>query len=196
MAKLVTAIFKTRSSSMLAVEDLMRHGIPQEDISVQMTDTNTGREFFTDLSSKAPEGGITGTIIGLIVGGVIGALLSRGYIPDGGIGMVNIGLLYGVLSGAAVGAIIGLIIGLLSGASVPEYESNFYALDARRGGGILVGVYVHERREGEIRHLLEAAGGTALRSKFVRTEPLRVHTVREYASVGGPEKPLPPPDEQ
>jgi hypothetical protein len=63
MAKLITGIFKSRSSAMLAVEDLMRHGIPQEDISIQMTDTSNGREFFTDCSTKAPEYGVLGTVI-------------------------------------------------------------------------------------------------------------------------------------
>jgi hypothetical protein len=31
---------------------------------------------------------------------------------------------------------------------------------------------------------MEAAGGHQLRAKSLRTEPLRVHTTREYAGIG------------
>jgi hypothetical protein len=182
MAKLVTGIFKTRSSAMLAIEDLMRHGIPQEDISVQMTDTNSGREFYTDVSSKAPEGGVMGTLFGALVGAGLAALTALHYIPDySGIG--SHGLLIATLAGLGVGALIGLVIGMIAGSSLPEYETDLFQTDKRHGAGILEGVYCHERREHEVRRLMEAAGGSMLRSKSLRTEPLRVHTTREYAGV-------------
>lgn len=192
MAKLVTGIFKTRSSSMLTVEDLMRHGIPQEDISVQMTDTTNGREFFTDLASKAPEGGVTGTVIGAVLGGLIAALCAMGYLPDPNLGLPGIGVTMATLVGIGAGSIVGLIIGLMVGSAIPEYETNFYAVDKKeRHGGLLVGVYCHERREGEVRKLIEAAGGRHLRSRSLATEPIRVHTTREYANVGMGTEPRP-----
>ncbi len=184
MAKLVTGIYKTRSSSMLAVEDLLRHGIPQEDISVQMTDTANGREFFTDLASKAPEYGVTGTVIGAVGGGLLAALCALGYIPDPGLALPAHGVVFSTLAGVGVGAILGLLVGSFAGAGIPEYETNFYATDKRKDGGILVGVYCHEKREGEVRRLLEAAGGAKLQSKSLRTEPILVHTTRDYATVG------------
>ena len=184
MAKLVTGLFKTRSSAMLAVEDLMRHGVPQEDISVMMTDTSRGREFFTDLASKAPEGAMVGTIIGGIIGGIFAALISLGYIRDPGIGLVGFNVYVSTLSGIGAGMLIGLIIGALIGSSVPEYELNLHNMD-RRHSGILVGVYCHERRLFECRKLLEAAGGADIRTKSMKTEPVRMHTTREDFVAAG-----------
>lgn len=187
MAKLITGVFKTRSSSMLAVEDLIRHGIPQEDISVLMTDTSNGREFYTDISSKAPEYGVMGTVIGAIAGGVLAALIALGYINLPGTGLTNIGVLYATLAGVGVGAVLGLLIGALAGLSVPEFETNFYPIDKRKHGGILVGTYCHERRENEVRRLMEASGATSLTAKSLATEPIRLHTTdKDYASAGAP----------
>jgi hypothetical protein len=183
MAKLITGIFKSRSSAMLAVEDLMRHGIPQEDISIQMTDTSNGREFFTEASSKAPEYGVSGSIIGAVVGGLYGALCALGYLPDYS-GLAALGTLYAVLAGIGAGSMLGLLVGFILGLSVPEFETDFHQVDRRAGAGILVGTYCHERRENEVRRLMEAAGGHQLRAKSLRTEPLRVHTTREYAGIG------------
>jgi len=187
MAKLITGVFKTRSSSMLAVEDLTRHGIPQEDISVLMTDTTNGREFYTDISSKAPEYGVMGTVLGAILGGAIAALLALGYIVAPGTGLADIGVLYATLSGVGVGAVLGLLIGALAGMTVPEFETNFYPIDKRKHGGILVGTYCHERREHEVRRLMEASGATSLTAKSLATEPIRLHTTdKDYANAGAP----------
>ena len=192
MAKLVTGLFKTRSSAMLAVEDLMRHGVPQEDISVMMTDTSHGREFFTDLATKAPEGGMMGTIIGGIIGGVLTALITLGYIHDPGLGLAGLNIYLSTLSGIGAGMLIGLIVGALIGSSVPEYELNLHNMD-RRHSGILVGVYCHERRLFECRKLLEAAGGVDIRTKGMRTEPVRMHTTREdYVAAGRRDDVIPP----
>ena len=55
---------------MLAVEDLIRHGVNQDDISLLMSETTRGREFLVDEHTKSPEGMTTGAAIG----GVLGAL--------------------------------------------------------------------------------------------------------------------------
>lgn len=181
MAKLVTGLFNTRSSAMLAIEDLMRHGFAQEDLSLLNTDTSLGREFFAAVCSKAPEGAVVGTIIGMIIGGVIAAMIQIGYIPDPGLGLVAMSATVASLLGVAVGGMVGLVFGAVIGSSIPEYEVKLFRADKRQGG-ILLGGYVHPRREGEVRRLLEAAGGQKIRVKNVRDEKLPERQ-REFAPV-------------
>jgi hypothetical protein len=167
---------------MLAIEDLMRHNVPQEDISVVMTDTATGREFFPHMSTKSPEYGVAGTITGGIIGGLIAALVALGYISDGGLGLAGVNVVIATLAGIGAGMLIGLLIGMLIGSSVPEYEIDFAAVGDKHHAGYLVGVYAHPRREFEVRKLIEAAGGLQVRAKSVRDQPLKVYGNREYAS--------------
>lgn len=184
MAKLVTGLFKARSSAMLAIEDLMRHNVPQEDMSVLMTDSANGREFFTDMASKAPEYGVAGTIIGGIIGGVLAALVALGYIQDAGIGLAGMNIVLATLCGVGAGMLVGLLVGMLIGSTIPEFETNFYAVGGKHCG-YLVGVYCHPRREFEVRKLLEASGAAYVRTKIIRDEPLRVYGNRpaEYATT-------------
>jgi hypothetical protein len=181
MAQLVTGLFNNRSSAMLAIEDLMRHGFAQDDISLLMTDTNVGREFFTDVTNKAPEGGVLGTIAGGIIGGIIAAIMNLGHTVDWGTGLVALPANFAVLVGVALGAIAGLIIGAIIGSTIPEFEMNLYGPGKRRGG-ILVGTYCHRRREVEVRRLMEAAGGHDLRSKTVSDDWLPARTP-DYATA-------------
>lgn len=190
MAKLVTGLYKARSSAMLAIEDLMRHQVPQEDISVMMTDTVTGREFYTEVTSKAPEYGVVGTITGGIIGGVLFSLVTLGYIRDFGLGLTGLSVMGSALCGIGAGMIIGLIFGMIAGAYVPEFETSFRPV-AEKHAGFLVGVYCHPRREFEVRKLLEAAGGTAIRTKYVRDTAVTVYGQREYAGTAPAERERP-----
>jgi hypothetical protein len=184
MAKLVTGLFKARSSAMLAIEDLMRHNVPQEDISVMMTDTASGREFFTEMATKAPEGGVLGAIIGGIIGGLLASLVTLGYIQDPGLGLAGLNVVLSALCGIGAGMLIGLIIGAAIGAGRPEYETNFHPVGGNHSG-FLVGVYCHPRREFEVRKLMEAAGGGFIRNKVVRDTPLKVYGVNRDRELAG-----------
>jgi hypothetical protein len=175
MAKIVTAVFDDPSNAQLAVQDLVNHGIFREDISVQATQGTSGREFCVDVSSKAPEGGVIGTVGGIVLGAAAAYLMHAGYITIPGIDLAHHSLLMCALAGTAAGSMGGLLMGLLVGWTMPEYESNLYPVD-ERNGRILLGVYCNEKREGEIRTLLQAASGTTLRSRSVATEPIRLHT--------------------
>jgi hypothetical protein len=178
MAKLVTGLFKARSSAMLAIEDLMRHNISQEDISVSMTDSASGREFFPEVASKAPEYGVTGTIIGGIIGAVVAALIALGYIVDNGFtGLAGVNLFVATFCGLGVGMLVGLLIGMIAGSAVPEYELVFHPVGSARHSGYLVGVYTHPLREVEVRRLI--------RVRAMRDTPLRVYgqNQRDYATT-------------
>ena len=175
MAKIVTAVFDDPSNAQLAVQDLVNHGIFREDISVQATQGNSGREFCIDVSSKAPEGGVIGTVGGIALGAATAYLVHAGHVVIPGIDLTHHSLLLCTLAGTSAGAMGGMLMGLLVGWTVPEYESNLYPVD-QRNGRILLGVYCNEKREGEIRTLLQAAHGTLVRARAVATEPIRLHT--------------------
>lgn len=177
MAKLVTGLFNTRSSAMLAIEDLMRHGVSQEDISLLLTDTTLGREFFMDVNSKAPEGACMGTIIGGIVGSILAYCVAVGYIADPGLGLYGSNLLVSTLAGCGIGMLFGLLVGALCGAAIPEYEAKLDRIG--RKGGILVGTYIHPKRQYEVRRLLQAAGGHGVRSRNVRDTAIRRDAAKE-----------------
>lgn len=198
MAKLVTGLFKARSSAMLAFEDLVHHNVPHEDISIQMTESATGREFFTEVSNKAPEYGVAGAVIGGVIGGLVTTLVALGYMSDGGLGLAGLNVVIATLCGIGAGMTLGLLIGLLLGASVPEYETSLHAVGGNHSG-YLVGIYCHPRREFEVRKLLEAAGGTHVRSNSTRDQPLKVYGQnREFAvatPASGSIDTIPPADE-
>jgi hypothetical protein len=166
MAKIVTAVFDGPMNAQLAVQDLLNHGFRREDISMQMTEGSIGREFCIDVSSKAPEYGVVGTVFGAVCGAVFAALVARGYIASAYLILPHHNILITTLAGAGVGSMFGLLLGLAAGAGVPEYESSLYAVDKRKSR-ILLGIYCHERREVEVRKLLEANSGGELRSRAV-----------------------------
>jgi len=167
---------------MLAVEDLLRHNVPQEDISVQLTDTATGREFFTEMATKAPEYGVVGAMLGGILGGVLAAMCALGYIDASMLGLTGLNVVLASLCGIGAGMLLGLIIGMIAGTAIPEYETNFYTVGGKHCG-MLVGVYCDARREFEVKRLMEAAGGNAVRARNVKDEPLRVYGNREYVGA-------------
>jgi hypothetical protein len=161
MTKLVAGIFKNRSNAMLAVEDLIRHGFPQEDISVLVPDTATGREWFMMPGTKAPELGLAGTIFGGLLGAVCFGLAAVGNAPgatpavEGTVG-----------AGAGLDGTISLLADGLVGLTVPEFESKLSSLD-RRQGGLLVGVYTHPNRAKEAAKVFDAAGAKSLHERNV-----------------------------
>lgn len=182
MAKLITGIFKNRSNAMLAVEDLIRHGFPQEDISVLLPDTATGREWFTVPATKAPELGVFGTIFGGVVGAACFGLAAMGYSPYPHPWAE--GLIAG-LAGAGLGGTIGLVVGGLTGLTIPEFESKLFSLD-RRHGGLLVGVYCHPNRASEATKVMDAAGAKSMQTKSVADEQLRHYNAQQELAPPAP----------
>lgn len=170
MAKLITGIFKTRSSSMLAVEDLVRHGFSQDDISLLMSETTRGREFLVDEHTKSPEGLATGAAIGGILGAVAMGLTSVAMVAAPGLGIFAVGQWLSMLAGFGAGALSGGLIGGLIGLGIPEHEAELYR-GAIENGGILLGLYVAENdRAAEAQRLMEASGGEHVRIESAKED--------------------------
>ncbi|HYV07875.1 MAG TPA: hypothetical protein VFB82_25005 [Blastocatellia bacterium] len=157
MAKLVTGLFKTRSSAENAVESLIHNGYSREDISLLMSDATRGREFALQMASKAPEGAAAGATIGGAIGAIAAGLVVLGVLVVPGLALVAAGPIVATLAGLGAGAAAGGVAGALIGLGLPEHEAKFYN-EAIEKGGILVGVYTHDDRADVARKTLEAAG--------------------------------------
>lgn len=159
MAKLITGIFRSRSSAMLAVEDLIRHGFPQDDISLLMSETTRGREFVIDEHTKSPEGIVTGAAIGGVLGALALGLSAVGMIVAPGVGAYAVGHWLTTLAGFGAGAIGGGFIGGLIGLGIPEHEAELYRGEIEKGG-ILLGIFVYDKeRAHEAEALMNANSG-------------------------------------
>ncbi|MBC7998487.1 MAG: DUF3341 domain-containing protein [Leptolyngbya sp.] len=170
MAKLITGIFRSRSSALLAVEDLIRHGFAQDDISLLMSETTRGREFMVDEHTKAPEGVATGAAVGGVLGAIALGLTSVGMVAAPGIGLFAVGQWLSMLAGFGAGALGGGILGGLVGIGLPEHEAELYKGELEKGG-ILVGVYSMDPDKGnEIHKLLEANGAEHVKSEGVKDD--------------------------
>lgn len=168
MAKLVTGIFRSRSSAMLAVEDLIRHGFMQDDISLLMSETTRGREFMVDESTKAPEGLAAGAAIGGAIGAIALGLTATGLIALPGIAVA--GQWLAALAGFGAGALSGGVLGGLIGLGIPEHEAELYKGEIDKGG-ILLGLYtMDEARAKEAFRLLEANAGEHVKAEHVKDE--------------------------
>jgi hypothetical protein len=157
VSNLVTGLYHSRSSAELATEELMKAGFSPEDISVLMSETTQGREFAIRKSTKAPEGAATGATIGGVLGAIAAGLAAVGTLAIPGVNLVAAGPIVAALTGLGAGAATGGITGALVGLGLPEHEAKFYHKELE-GGGILVGVYVHDDRVKLAREILEATG--------------------------------------
>ncbi|MBS1953004.1 MAG: DUF3341 domain-containing protein [Cyanobacteria bacterium SZAS-4] len=180
MAKLLTAIFRSRAAAMTAVEDLVRHGFSQDDISLLMSETTRGREFMVDESTKAPEGLATGAAVGGVLGAVALGLTATGLVAAPAIGLFAAGQWLAMLAGFGAGALGGGLIGGLVGLGIPEHEAELYRGELEKGG-ILLGVFAGDKdddRTKEAHRLLEANGGEHVKCENVKDEVKAIEKVR------------------
>lgn len=159
MSKLVTAIFKTKSKALSAVEDLVRRGYAQEDISLLMSDTSRGRAFTIRNSTKSAEGLANGSAIGGVLGAILGGCCAVGLLAIPGLTLYAAGQWVSLLTGFGGGALLGGLAGGIIGLRIPEHEAD-YAKPGSNNTGILVGVYVaDERQADETKRLIDKGGG-------------------------------------
>jgi uncharacterized membrane protein len=162
VSSLVTALFPSRATAERAIEDLGDAGFTHDDISMLMSDTTRGREFAMKEANKAPEGAAAGATLGGIIGAVVAGLAAVGTLAIPGLALVAAGPVVAGLAGLGAGAAAGGLTGALVGLGIPEHEAKFYD-EKIRTGGILLGVYAHDDRKKEAKHILEAAGAERVR---------------------------------
>lgn len=164
MSTLVTALFKTTDSVDRVVEQLVRAGVPEDDISVLMADATRGREFAVTVSTKAPEGAVAGAAAGGVVGAIGAALVAVGTLTVPGVALSAAGPIVAALAGAGAAGAAGGLVGALVGAGIPEHEAKFYSGRLTQGR-ILVGAYVHDDRVPRIKEVFKTAGGESVKTE-------------------------------
>lgn len=183
MAKLITGIFHSRAAAMLAVEDLIRHGYSQDDISLLMSETTRGAEFAVAEATKGPEGLAAGAAIGGAIGALVLGLTSVGLIAAPGVALFAAGQWLAGLAGFGAGALGGGIIGGLIGLGIPEHEAELYRSEIAKGG-ILLGLYcVDAERIKEAEALLRANNAEHITAESIKEEPKHVDDLRKNAIV-------------
>jgi len=173
-SRMVTGLFRDRSSAERAWQHATSRGYGKDDINVVMSD-DTRRRYFsgpsaTELGSKAGEGAGIGASVGGAIGAALAAVAAMGttlVLP--GLGIVVAGPLAAALAGAGAGGVAGGLVGALIGAGIPEERIKHYE-EGIRGGGILMGVNVRDSvdaadieqawKEGEGEHVIGVGIGT------------------------------------
>lgn len=197
MSKVVFALANNRDHADLIVKNLITAGIPDDNISVLISDKegqlyfedtnnelqtdyfessvnpskkNKGGELTHEKHSKAPEGGVIGAAAGGIIGGSLGLLAQIGLLSVPGVGpFIAAGPLMAALSGTAIGGGVGLVVGALVGLGLPEFEAVKYEKKVR-DGGVLVCVHVDNEEEIEnVENHLEKDGAKDICSTSEKT---------------------------
>jgi len=134
-------IFSDHATAEIAVDQLIRGGFSNDDVSVLMSDIGVSKDFVAEKRTKAPEGTATGAGVGGIVGGTLGLLAGFGALAIPGVGpLIAAGPIMSALAGVGVGGAVGGLVGALVGMGIPEYEAQQYEGRVKEGG-ILVSVH-------------------------------------------------------
>jgi hypothetical protein len=175
----VLALFRSRREAEAAVNELLRSGTPQSDVSM-LTQADAAQTPNIAPLDEAGAGMATGT--GAAVGGVAGFLAGMVALAIPGIGpLVAAGPLAAGILGGTIGAAAGGIAGMLKDHNVPEKDASRIA-DAVRAGRTLVAVQTSHERADKVADLLDDKGA------------VDVDELEEPIPTGGTATPVPPLD--
>ncbi|KOP67751.1 low temperature-induced protein [Bacillus sp. FJAT-18019] len=127
MEKKMVGVFRSEQEAAKAIEQLQRHGIPNDSISIIAKDKREAEAITEQTGTMAPEGVAAGAATGGILGGTAGLLAGLGALAIPGIGpILAAGPIAATLAGAAVGAGTGGLVGGFIGLGIPEDEAKEY----------------------------------------------------------------------
>ena len=128
-------IYSNHATVEIAVDQLIRGGFSNEDVSVLMSDIGGSKDFAAEKRTKAPEGTATGAGVGGIVGGTLGLLAGFGALAIPGVSpLIAAGPIMSALAGIGVGGTVGGLVGALVGMGIPEYEAQRTRGGSRKAG--------------------------------------------------------------
>jgi hypothetical protein len=174
----VFGLYHSRLQAELSVEQLLRAGFSNDDVSVLMQDSQSTKEFAHEKNTKAPEGATTGVAAGGAVGGTLGLLAGIGALAIPGVGpFIAAGPIMATLAGLGVGGAVGGLIGALVGMGIPEYEAKRYAGRIKEGG-VLLSVHCNTSDEiARAKQLLKQTGAQDISSTGEATADYPANTV-------------------
>jgi hypothetical protein len=158
-------IYSNQTTVEIAVDQLMRGGFSNDDVSVLLSDMGGSKDFAAEKGTKAPEGTATGAGVGGIVGGTLGLLAGFGALAIPGVSpLIAAGPIISALAGVGAGGTVGGLVGGLVGMGIPEYEAQCY--EGRvKAGGILVSVHCDSSTEvSRAKDILKATGADDIAS--------------------------------
>lgn len=145
--KAVFGIYASANIAENAVDQLLRAGFSNSDISVLLPDDESTRAFAHEKNTKAPEGVTAGAATGGVIGGTLGVLAGIGALAIPGIGpLIASGPIIAALAGIGAGGTLGGFVGALVGMGIPEYEAKRFE-GAVRNGGTLLSVHCDTSQE-------------------------------------------------
>jgi hypothetical protein len=155
----VVGIFGTRDEADCALERLNRRGVPPDQISVAMRQSDSSDPALAGGSDDLTgQGAAAGAISGAAVGTLVGLSLVGSNIVLPGVGMLLVGgPLAAALAGAGIGAASGGLLGALIGSGVPESEAKGYASDIEEGL-ILISANVSDAAAATVRQIFDEEG--------------------------------------
>ena len=152
--KVLTAIFRDRTSTERAFNWLQGQGYRSDEINVLMSDRTRagyhdhGTEGQIKTGSHVSEGVAAGGAVGTVVGATVGAILAIGTsIAIPGLGLIVAGPIVAALAGGGAGAVAGGAVGGLVGLGIPESNTKAYE-EALKKGGVVFGVRPHTSEDG------------------------------------------------
>jgi len=176
MSKIVTRLYDSYDRAEQAVIELIRAGIPHDDVSLVSHRSGVKNAPVSvrepeDLTAAQASGrdSATGGTLGGLLGASGGVLAGLGLIAIPGLGpVVAAGWLaaaaVGAVVGGAVGAGAGGIVGALTHAGVSQEEAEVYAESVRRGG-TLVSAKVENDKVALADYILDRFGYVDIRDR-------------------------------
>lgn len=150
----VSGVFKDENQATNVIAALEARGVPDEDISVVMSDS-THRDYFNfKTQSKMPEGAAVGASSGGAIGGILAGLTTVGTLAIPGLNIVAVGPIVALAAGVGAGGTLGGVTGALIGLGFKEREAKLFQ-EQIKSGGILIAARVSKDLKSEAKKVFE-----------------------------------------
>lgn len=129
--KNVVGVYDTEQEAIAAIDELLKRGYSQNEISVIGKDIDHVTE---ETGAAVEESAATGAIAGGAIGGVTGLLAGAGALAIPGIGpLIAAGPIATSIVGLVTGAGLGGLTGALVGMGIPDEEAEYYENSIKEG---------------------------------------------------------------
>lgn len=148
MTQAVVGVFHSPASAQHAVDDLLKRGFPQQQISTITPESpqaahiavpGSGVEHIEDLAIGAVGGGLFGAMLGALIGPLVMSVPSIGtLLLDSGLAAMAGADVAMMIVGAAVGVILGGLLGAFTWAGISGAEAHAYEEIVQHGDTLVV----------------------------------------------------------